>query len=675
MTYRTPTALLAALVLFTSAAFAQKPEPRSPLEIGHDPVESVERVAPDRLVAADGTPRALFHVDYALRPAAPAEMARQYLAENAAALRLASPDLADLTVRHVRTSLAGHNVRFRQTVDGVRVYAPETVVNIDRDHRVQLVLNEVRPALSIATTTPTLSGEEARRIAFAHLDVRGTLHHEEIELVVYPTETGARLAWRVFVTPAEPAGDWESFVDAGTGELFRVARRTLFHGHDRSERAPRPIVEAMSSGQQPMRVDATGFIHDPDPLTRADATYGDPGFTDGNDANTPQLEAARREVTLRDVTFDGSVYKLEGPYADILDWDPPFKGEFDQPEPEWSFTRDHDAFEAATVYWHIDNYMRYANETLGIEVMPHQYPTGVRFDPSGWNGGDNSSYSSGSGRLTFGEGGVDDAEDADVIIHELGHGLHDWLTVGGLSNGDGLSEGLGDYFAVSYSRSLGLIDPEDPEYNWVFKWDGHNQFWPGRVTNLGTTYPSGSAPHARGQHWSTSLMRIWDDLGGSRTDRAVMEGIAMTNSGTTQPIAAQAVLQAALSMLYSQDELQMMVDHFNTQGYNVDLPHPQPVANEDGATADGYSLTAAYPNPFSPSRPAALTLRVEEAQHVTATLFDVLGRSVRTLHDGALSAGAEQTLTVEAGGLPSGLYVVRVAGERFAATRTLTLVR
>ena len=202
---------------------------------------------------------------------------------------------------------------------------------------------------------------QAPVLAFAHLDVRGTLHHEEIELVVYPTETGARLAWRVFVTPAEPAGDWESFVDAETGELFRVARRTLFHGHNRSERAPRPIVEAMSSGQQPMRVDATGFIHDPDPLTRADATYGDPGFTDGNDANTPQLEAARREVTLRDVTFDGSVYKLEGPYADILDWDPPLKGEFDQPEPEWSFTRDHDAFEAATVYWHIDNYMRYVD--------------------------------------------------------------------------------------------------------------------------------------------------------------------------------------------------------------------------------------------------------------------------------------------------------------------------
>ena len=32
----------------------------------------------------------------------------------------------------------------------------------------------------------------------------------------------------------------------------------------------------------------------------------------------------------------------------------------------------------------------------------------------------------------FGQGGVDDAEDMDVILHELGHGLHDWITNGNL---------------------------------------------------------------------------------------------------------------------------------------------------------------------------------------------------------------------------------------------------
>ena len=669
MFYRYSVALLAALVLFASPALAQKPEPRSSLEVGTDPIESVSRASNGMQVAEDGTPRALYNIDYAVQPAAPEAMAREYLAAHATTLRLKSTDLTDLAVRHVRTGKAGHNVRFLQTIDGVPVFGSETVVNLDRQDRVQLVFSGYRPGLAVASTVPTLGAAEARAIAVEHLDARGTFLDDETQLMIYPTEAGARLAWRVFVTPAEPFGNWESFVDAENGELLRVARRTVFHGGERPAAPVRSIVEATPG---PMTVDATGFIHDPDPLTRTGVLYGSPGMVDGNDANTPELEAARMPVTLRDVTFDGTVYKLEGPYADILDWAAPFKGEFEQDVAEWNFTRDNDAFEAATVYWHIDNYMRYINETLGIEVHPYQYSTGVRFDPSGFSGADNSSY--GGGRLQFGEGGVDDAEDADVIIHELGHGLHDWLTAGGLSNFDGLSEGLGDYFAVSYERSLGLLDEDDDAYNWVFKWDGHNPFWNGRRTDFAGTYPTGSAPHARGQHWSTSLMRIQEVMGVERTDTAVIEGIAMTTSSTTQPQAAQAVLQAAADMGYSQSEIGTMVFRFNAKGYDVEAPIV-PVASEDTAPGSGFELDAAYPNPFSAERAATLTLRVDEAQRVVITLYDVLGRAVRTLHDGTLAANTPHTFAVEAGDLPSGLYVYRVDGRDFSEARMLTLVR
>src|SRR5690606_28354314 len=121
------------------------------------------------------------------------------------------------------------------------------------------------------------------------------------------------------------------------------------------------------------------------------------------------------------------------------------------------------------------------NETLGVPVDPTQYAGGVQYDPRGFNGADNSSYSSGTGRLRFGEGGVDDGEDPDVVIHELGHGVHDWLGIGSLSQIEGLSEGSGDYLAVSWMRSFDLWAPTDPQYNWVFGWDGHNPFWGGRV--------------------------------------------------------------------------------------------------------------------------------------------------------------------------------------------------
>ena len=86
---------------------------------------------------------------------------------------------------------------------------------------------------------------------------------------------------------------------------------------------------------------------------------------------------------------------------------------------------------------------------------------GVKFDPSGLSGADNSHYLGGSGQLAFGEGGVDDAEDADVIVHEFGHALSDHASP--LSNTGlerrAIDEGYGDYFAASYSRKFS-------DYNW-----------------------------------------------------------------------------------------------------------------------------------------------------------------------------------------------------------------
>ena len=84
---------------------------------------------------------------------------------------------------------------------------------------------------------------------------------------------------------------------------------------------------------------------------------------------------------------------------------------------------------------------------------------------------DNSYYDMLHQRLSFGQGGVDDGEDADVIIHELSHGLHQWLTRDGVSQREGIAEGFGDYVAVSYSRTRNKWKYTDPQYNWVFGWD------------------------------------------------------------------------------------------------------------------------------------------------------------------------------------------------------------
>ena len=98
-----------------------------------------------------------------------------------------------------------------------------------------------------------------------------------------------------------------------------------------------------------------------------------------------------------------------------------------------------------------------------------------------------------------------------------------------------------------------------------------------------------------------------------------------------------------------------------------------PVVEVTAAMKEAYLLSKAFPNPFRGE--AWLTLQVREAQTVRADLYDVLGRRVATLHDGTLDAGREHRLALDGHGLSSGLYLVRVVGERFAETRRVVVAR
>ncbi|MEJ2537644.1 MAG: hypothetical protein P8048_11445, partial [Calditrichia bacterium] len=192
---------------------------------------------------------------------------------------------------------------------------------------------------------------------------------------------------------------------------------------------------------------------------------------------------------------------------------------------------------------------------------------------------DNSHYIPSTGQVAWGEGGVDDAEDPDVLLHELGHGIHDWITNGQLSQVDGLSEGCGDYWATSYNRSRGYWTPTDPQYNWVFHWDGHNEFWAGRITNYTATYPGGlvGVLHTDGQIWASTLMQIWDDIGRTATDENFLEALSMLNGGSNQQDAAQAFVQADVN-LHGGANLTAIEHWFTLRGYNVTIPLVGPAA-------------------------------------------------------------------------------------------------
>ena len=92
----------------------------------------------------------------------------------------------------------------------------------------------------------------------------------------------------------------------------------------------------------------------------------------------------------------------------------------------------------------------------------------------------------------------------------------------------------------------------------------------------------------------------------------------------------------------------------------------------------GFALSVPSPNPVAPRRGTSIHFTLPSAGNVELEVFDVTGRSVKTLVNGTLEAGAHtiQWNGVANGGtrLPSGVYMYRLQAGKNSAQRKLILV-
>ncbi|MDP2884802.1 MAG: family 10 glycosylhydrolase [Ignavibacteria bacterium] len=79
-----------------------------------------------------------------------------------------------------------------------------------------------------------------------------------------------------------------------------------------------------------------------------------------------------------------------------------------------------------------------------------------------------------------------------------------------------------------------------------------------------------------------------------------------------------------------------------------------------------------YPNPFNPTTIIAFHLPIE--QKVTLRVYDLLGREIRVLADGMLSAGDHYS-QFDGSGLASGVYVYRIIAGNHVESRKMQLVK
>ena len=88
---------------------------------------------------------------------------------------------------------------------------------------------------------------------------------------------------------------------------------------------------------------------------------------------------------------------------------------------------------------------------------------------------------------------------------------------------------------------------------------------------------------------------------------------------------------------------------------------------------DTHMLSRAYPNPFNPQ--SQFTLTVVQDQYVVAELYNTLGQRVAVLFSGTVEANQARLVTIDGAGLASGMYVVRLTGERFTDAFRVTLLK
>jgi hypothetical protein len=77
-------------------------------------------------------------------------------------------------------------------------------------------------------------------------------------------------------------------------------------------------------------------------------------------------------------------------------------------------------------------------------------------------------------------------------------------------------------------------------------------------------------------------------------------------------------------------------------------------------TPTGFNLSQNYPNPFNPT--TVISYQLSSTSNVTLTVFDVLGREIKTLVNARLSAG-KHNVTFDASGLSSGVYFYKLSAE------------
>lgn len=527
--------------------------------------------------------------------------AQMFVKENAKELGIVG-NAGDLKVSAARETLSGRYVDVEQRYNGLRVIDGQIQIQIADDGTVQSVTRNVVqiPLGKAATIAKKASIDEktAREIAWKDLQVSGELlEAPQIEKAYLNEPNALTMVYVVRLSVSKPFGYWEHTVDASSGRIISkrdrrvreqkvaittepaVAPQSATVAPDIAIKAfesrAKATTAAVATQKAPLIASAAAMVFVPHPVTALNA----PTLVDISDATS--FDQAYLKVTLEGLRKVDDKFTLDGTLIRIEDFEPGEGGAHRAPSTAssvWSARRGDNAFNDVMTYFHIHNSLVYLRR-LGYVGAKELFPNGIAADSDGVNGEDNSHYVPNSDRLAFGHGCVDDNEDADVILHELGHAITYHLNPkwGGGDSG-AIGEGFGDYWALSQRLRMSNGWAVNPGK--VFVWDGIDACWGGRrADRTGLVYDSNTIYSAHlpignidsAELWSTPLVRALLELTSAgespeSVDTVVLEGMRAIGFNFTMRSLALKTVEQAKGMFPGRAHASVLEKHFRNVG-------------------------------------------------------------------------------------------------------------
>jgi len=465
-----------------------------------------------------GSPREIWGFRSRRGRGAATAIAQRFLGANAELLGLEGVQKF-LTRQKIIHSLGASHVIFQQRHLRVRVHRAYVTVHVARDRRVYLVKNGAMPRHLLPKKLDWRITRKAARER-ASKSLRGKVKRRVrvlcVERMWFPRSGKLLPAFRVRLHRELPRQEWVIFIHARTGGVLSRYDNL-----------------AKASGR--------ARIFNPNPV----AALGDHRLLLRPNGKPKQHHPARayRYVKLRDLDGKG---RLDGKRVTTR----PTSDRIKRRDLRFYLDSKENGFEEVMVYYHLDKAMRYL-ASLGFRRQRSIFRSALAVNVNGTRQ-DSSWYSPGLKRLTFGTGGIDDAEDGETILHEFGHALQDAICpdFGQSTQAAAMGEGFGDYFSASF-----YANKKSARYRTsVMTWDGitlDDRYDPPCVRRVDEDldfksfdHSEDASEHDNGLIWSATLWDIRRALGRRRADRIIIESHFQLDGFTTFARGARGIADA-----------------------------------------------------------------------------------------------------------------------------------